>query len=662
MKVEIQSYYTAKELAELKISHLPSTDFRVREKAKRENWVARKRTGRGGGLEYAFESLPPEIQAEIKQKCYKSLITPNAEEVIAKREMKEIAIRQRDLNKLTDVQRATADARLRMALLVEQYEADLGSRTKAIKLVSQLSRENALPVDEMTDWNEVCATALAKNIKGKTGVGTRKLHQWCLDADKCETATDRLKMLSPAKQGQPEIEVASIDWLPEFMSIYRNTNGMCITEAYRVFERAYIANHGSDAEVPHYDAVRRALAKMPSFVREQGRITGAKMKELRTYIKRNWNADWFENNDVWVGDGHSLKMKVQHPDHGRPFTPELTIIIDAPSRYVVGWSLSYAESTFAVADALRHGMVNHGIPAIYYSDNGGGQTNNMLDADITGILPRLGVHHETGIPGNPQGRGIIERFMKVVPKYIAQQFETYYGNGADRETTRKTLVAVNSLAKAEAEGKALTPLQEKAKGKLPTWQELLEVVEAAVHWYNHEHEHSSIGTTPVAMRRAIASKMSDDAVIQLTEAEAKDMYRPAFTRTVQRAYLQLHNGYYWHKALEALDGEQVVLYVDQHDPSSVIVRHQNGQYICEAVLDGNKRDAFPKSLIEQSRDNRANRRIKKLAEEQAKAEAELRPTIEHDDLSALTALAVGSDLSTTPAKREYALFASDLED
>lgn len=56
-----------------------------------------------------------------------------------------------------------------------------------------------------------------------------------------------------------------------------------------------------------------------------------------------------------------------------------------------------SENAFAVADALRHAISLHGVPAIYYSDNGGGEKNKFLDAEITGMLPRLGIRHETGI-------------------------------------------------------------------------------------------------------------------------------------------------------------------------------------------------------------------------------------------------------------------------
>lgn len=438
----MKEFYNALEIAEC----LCKSRYWVSQRAKKENWSFRNKSGRGGGVEYAFEGLPKEAQAEIRAKQ----VQAEMKALTVKVDMsasRAVALLERDTAQLTHAQRETADARLLMTLLVARYESQAGGRSKAVALVSQLSREGALSVDASSglDYNQVCATAVAK-ARGK-GVGTRKLHEWCLLADRCKTAEERLKVLAPQKQGQPVIAPIRMEWLPDFMAIYRSPKGYHVAEAYRIFALGYGAKHGAEA-VPHIDVVYRALDKLPRLVRESGRMTGSKIKSLMTYVKRDWNTSWFNNNDVWVGDGKSMEFKVAHPEHGQPFTPELTIIMDAPSRYVVGWSVAYAESTLAVADALRNGMVRNGIPAIYYSDNGSGQTNKALDADLMGILPRLGVHHETGIPGNPQGRGIIERFNRVVPRWIAQQFDTFWGQGADDETVRKNLYAVTSFAKA----------------------------------------------------------------------------------------------------------------------------------------------------------------------------------------------------------------------
>ena len=652
--MNLKTGYSAQELADLQLNSLPQTRPGVTHRAKKDCWITRKRAGRGGGTEYLFESLPADAQAEIKSKAYKALMprqSPKAQRDIA-------VMSNRNIDTLDSEQRATADARVHMTLLVGQYEASTGSRTAAIKLVSEMSRDMALPVDDSTDYNAVCATALAK-VRGKAGVGVRRLHQWCIDADKCETPTERLLALAPQKQGQPVIKPTRMEWLPDFMAVYRNTNGLSMAEAYRTFELSYGAKHGADA-VPHYDAVRRAMDKMPEYVRECGRLTGASMKALKTYVKRDWST--LVNNDVWTGDGHSLKMKVAHPDHGKPFTPELTLIMDTASRYIVGWSMAYSENQLAVGDALRHAMTKHGIPAIYYSDNGSGQKNKTFDTDVIGIFPRLGVHHETGIPGNPQGRGIIERVMKTIAQPIAREFETYHGPNVDSDTHRKISTATASLANAQAAGReVLTPKQAWAKGKLPSWKQLLDVTEAVISWYNNEHKHTALGNvTPAAMRQHIFNQMDAEDIIPLTEVEARDMFRPAVSRKVQRAWVTVYNNEYWHQALEDWDGKEVDIFIDQHDAATVIIRDKDGSYICDAILDGNKRLAFPETLVERTKRQRAETRIKKLDEKKQQAIAETRPTLEHEKAQTLNELLMPTTV-TPSAKKEYAMFEIDLD-
>ena len=44
----------------------------------------------------------------------------------------------------------------------------------------------------------------------------------------------------------------------------------------------------------------------------------------------------------------------------------------------------------------------------------------LLDTDVFEVLPRLGIEHQTGLPGNPQGRGMIERLNQTVGHLIAR--------------------------------------------------------------------------------------------------------------------------------------------------------------------------------------------------------------------------------------------------
>ncbi len=621
----MNAYYTAQELADLKVKVLPNTKKGVIARAKKENWQSRPRQGRGGGKEYAFDSLPKDVQDEIKMRTLRAMMPKMSKTTIN---------RGRDVASLDEAQRKTADARLMMANLVGMYEDEMG-RTRAIAYISTLSRQNALPVIHGVDYNQVCDIAIACNNKQKTGVGTRKLHQWVLDSDKCQSGSDVLSLLAPAKQGRPVMNVAHIDWLPYFLAVYRNPKGLVLSRAYEEFAFEYSQLVGASG-VPSLTQVRHAFNKLPKLVQMRGRVTGSRYKQLQSYVKRNWNPEWMFANDVWVGDGHAMKIKVAHPIHGSDFMPEITIIMDAASRFIVGWSLGLSESHLAVADALRYAMTRHGVPAIYYSDNGSGQSNDVMDNELTGILPRLGVVHATGIAGNPQGRGIIERAMKEVPNRIEQRFETYFGAGSDKETVRKNLYAVASFSRAKEKGKAdneLSAIQKRGKKILPGWNELMAVAHEEVERYNNFHYHNAIKATPAACRDELIAQMQsqNEDIVPLSDIEARDLYRPAFNRTVERGRIRYLNQSYGSEALEFFDGQTVVIYVDIHDASSVIVRDGDGKYICDAKLDWKTCDAFPQTYVENARAKRQSGVKRRAQEKIDRIEAENRKLIEHDN-------------------------------
>jgi putative transposase len=257
------------------------------------------------------------------------------------------------------------------------------------------------------------------------------------------------------------------------------------------------------AVCPSYD-IRRAMEKLPKRERARGRISGSAALAFEVYQKRDWSQ--MPVNGCWIADGKSLDMKVAHPVHGRPFTPELTLVIDGRTRFLVGWSLALSENVIAVADAYRYAMKFHGNLFVY-SDNGGGETNKTLDADITGIFTRMGIDHPTSIPGRPQSRGIIERLNAVIPRAIANKFDTYNGFGADREHVRMTGRAIQSAIKAQENGRELTSVQRNALRKLPSWQMLLDTIAEEVDKYNNLHEHSElpkrngVHMTPAQYRR-----------------------------------------------------------------------------------------------------------------------------------------------------------------
>lgn len=644
----LKTHYSAQELLNFSLACLPNSVQGIIYQAKKNHWPARKKVGKGGGKEYALATLPQAIQDEIRNKF--------AVSVVKAKPRKTLPAKIQNIADLTTKQREIADARMALVAYVGELE-QVQSRVKAINHLCNAAKSGDISEDLMALIS--VANSKSGNNCGRV-LSPRTLNQWVIDYHKCKTAEERLRALAPGQRQAQKLE--ELAWLPDFLVAYRNTNGVNVTEAYSIFKAHWQAHYADQplmlAMLPSLDRVRRGLSKLPRHIREIGRKTGASLRALNTYVKRDWSV--LKANDVWVGDGHSMKMKVQHPDHGRPFIPELTLVMDAPSRFIVGWSVSLAENALAVADAIRNGIENHGIPAIYYSDNGGGEKNWTLDADITGILPRLGINHQTGIPGNPQGRGIIERVNQTLALRIARQFETYHGRGADRDTVRQTSTAVISLDKAIRQKRTeLTNKQRWAVGKLPTWKQFIDAVEAGVHWYNNEHVHREIGCTPAQKRREL---LADTELLLITPIEARDLFRPSVLRKAQRGWVSVFNNEYFSQKLLDVDGKSVQVAIDIHNPSAVIIRDESGAFICEAILDGNKRDAFPMSFVEKSRQERHQRRAKLKQEQLDEINAELNPAISitHDTGAELLHSLRTKQVSRFDDDEEIALLPSEL--
>lgn len=570
--------------------------------------IRRKRIGTKA-YEYNLMCFDKDIQERLLKKFTANVVQSGSKKLPTVRE-------NVDLANLTNKQREIADARMALVQYVLELEQSM-SRIKAVRYLCDLAKQGGLPPHLVA----LVEVANAKRTATRT-LSVRTLNGWVIDYCKAENVEQRLKLLAPRVRQEKKPE--EIWWLAEFLGVYRQKNGLSLAEAYRQFEYEWVERYQDNplllGEMPSLGQVQWAMAKLPLYVKEFGRRTGGHYTALLTYVERDWGA--LRVNDVWIGDGHAMKLKVAHPINGKPFTPELTMIVDGASRKIVGWSMALVENAFAVVDALRHAISNHGVPAIYYSDNGGGEKNKFLDAEVTGILPRLGIRHETGIPGNAKGRGIIERLNQTVGLLIARQFQTYYGTGADPETVRKVLYGVNSLANAK--GTALTPVQKKAKGKLPSWQQLLDTVQQVIDWYNNEHIHSEIKTTPA---KKYAQELKTEDVVMLTEIELREMSRPEFIRKPQRGWISWNNNNYFNTKLLDVDGQDVVVGIDIHNAESVQVRTTSGRFICEAIWNGNTREAFPVSMAEQQRKARHQRRADLKERQLADIHSELNPVL-----------------------------------
>ena len=625
---------SAVELAGLQLPKLPNSRQGIEYHAKKNNWPFEEVVGqaRGGKLKkYLVSALPSEIQAAIQEKQAATLLAkvPMLPAEVKKplrqnKKMRQLGLIpcEEGLARLDDRQTETAHARCAIvAYVLPLHELAGMPIKKAVAFVAAEATAGRLPEDVA----KLIPLANARN-NGERSLSEPTLYRWVRAYRAAPDSMSRLLALAPVKTRE-KTPLLAIDWLPYFLMFYQRPNKPTMMAAAKKLAQWYL-EQGKIEQMPSYDQIQTVMKRLPEHMKERGRRTGSAYKALLPYIDRDWTA--LKPNDVWVGDGHSFKAKIRHP-MGYLFTPEVTMIVDGCSGAVVGWSVALSETAVAVADALRHGMTHFPPPLGYYSDNGSGETGDMLDKETTGILPRIGIEHFTGIPGNPQGRGKIERLWQTITIPLAKQYATYQGKDADAETLRKVSNALASAQKVQKKGKELNKAQEAALAAAPTWAQFMADLEEAVRRYNFEHEHRSLPKNPETGRHFTPMKyyeyrMKTDGMRVKTDVlsplELDFMYRPEEERIPDRGAVSLHNNTYFHQGLLDYSGQKVRVAYDIHDADHVIVKDMLGKVICKAVFNGNKRAAFTETRMEQLAERRRKGQAKRLQDKMDLIEAQ----------------------------------------
>ncbi len=621
-KQEKQARVAVAEIA----AELGITKRSTRRRAINEGWLHVEEAARGGRRRlYSIDSLPADVREAVTRRLILSApvsAAPVHPTPSHRAPATSVAVSpSAALTDLTDWQRQAGAARAAIVAEAQRIGEAVGI-DRAIRNLIVMAGAGGLP----EQLQQLVPLANAKRGQaGKRTLSRRTLYRWIDIAKRGPGA------LAPAAVGR---DYTLAEDVAAVLALSRQPNKPSLAWCAKEIARA----QGVDA-MPLYHRAKRYMKKLPKSLFYAGRHTGAALNALRPFRRREFLS--LAPNDVWVGDGHGAKLKVAHPITGAPFVPEVTAILDVATRYCVGWSVALSENCLAVADAMRHAVSRHGVPLIYYSDNGGGQTNKMFDAPITGTLGALGIHHELGRPGNPQGRGVIERFWQTTLIPLARRFDTFRGASADRETLRKVTIEIDRALRAVKKGE-VTALPR----RLPTWQQFLDALVESIDEYNNEHQHRSLPkldgarhATPQAYRIARITESGTQLLLP-KGAELDTLFMPAITRRANRGEVRAFNGIYSHKDLMLVDGEEVQVCYDIHDASRVWVKKLSGESIACAVLDGNRDDYQPKPLIERLADQRTARRAKRLQGQLDEVHAERAGLVEQRQGEALEPLEI----------------------
>jgi putative transposase len=616
----VKDWFTAAEIAGAALPDMPTTERAVQIRAQKDGWAFRKRQGRGGGREYSLTSLPPAARAHLLART-----APAAPPATAVAKIVPAGMR--------DHQRQRMDARL--ALLAELDRiAEAASVNQAVKVMIELAASDGLA----PHLQALVPVANARAGEGgERTLSRRSLLRWRAERKRGAAA------LAP-RDGREKLPPA---WGAALLQAFARPQKPSLMAAL-----ATVALPPGIA-TPSYHQARRFLAKMSVVERNRGRMGPRDLKTLRAFKRRDVSD--LEPLDVISMDGHTFDAEIAHPAHGRPFRPEVTTAIDVATRKVVGLSADLAESAQAVTYALGAVVRRFGVPAILYVDRGSAYEAQVFSSATAGLLARLGTRHETSLPYNSQARGQIERLHRSLWVRAAKELPTYVGADMDAEAKK------NVFRLTRAAVQPFSPPLLKPWDDFRTWAvDHVAAYNARPHRGLPKIRDEATG----ALRHLSPNEAWAAAVakgwqpVTIAPEEIRELFLPAVERVTRRGEVSIAGNVYFHRALEHLTGERVLVAYDPFDAAAVIVKDLEGRVLCEAALDGNRTAYFPQSVIEQARDERARGRerrlMAKLDEVRAERagppiEAEARPLDPESAAIAEQELARIREQSTPPA-------------
>lgn len=244
-------------------------------------------------------------------------------------------------------------------------------------------------------------------------------------------------------------------------------------------------------------------------------------------------------NHTWQGDCHHTLYLPDPENKGKNRQAYLLAFIDDYSRYVTHGEYYFEERRPKLEDALKKAVLKFGVPVRLYCDNGAIYSGEHLQR----ISGELGFHLIHSRPGEPQGRGKVEKLFQ----YVDRSFKP--------------------------EAYALI-----ASGKLRTLDELNNYFWAWLEVY-HQKPHGTLKKTP-------KERFEEDQtpLRRLDPLKVRQSFFWQEKRRVDKTgCIPLGGNTY--EVSAALTGKQVVVRYDPYDLSVIQVFHQSQAYPDAQPLD-----------------------------------------------------------------------------
>jgi putative transposase len=479
-----------------------------------------------------------------------------------------------------------------------------------------------------------------------------------LDGDwSSDVCSSDLRLPAPSARADGRVRA----WHAPFFALtdrpQKPTLALCHEQLLATWRPAWADPAGSPP--PGYDACVRAYNRRGADEKLRGRHTGSARRSRTAYTERDYSgfAPWEEiHADGW----HTHFLAPRELDRIWAAL-EVWHFHDCRTRFVTPLAIGYTENTDVILAGLQDVVRVGGVPARWQTDHTGsvkkaavsGRRNAGTDAadeheTLESVADRLGItvlHPQT--VGNSQANGIAENWNTWLDREC-RGLATYMNPARQDERTfvrvRRLLDRIERLDPTDADqaGQIATlraQVEREGKGYLFVSEaDARAFLQGLVAKWNHK-PHRSLPTVRDAAtgrkRHQTPAEALDAArrggwqMVAMTAAQLRDAFRDHLRKTVRRGVVTLHNRQrYFHAALAAFEGGDVLVVPHEEDPTQVWVKTLQGELIAVAAIAG----AVP-GRLQTTRDaseiKRANARIRRHEQAIDQIEAALQPVLEH---------------------------------
>ncbi len=545
-----REWFSLAELSAEGLPGFPRTRQGWEKRAREGKWdrthQARRRDGRGAGLEYHYSLLPAGAQAVLEVK-YGGALSSGQDNSLEKAKA------------LVPAERSGA-AWSWFEMLPTKQKEEAARRLDALVRIETLRRR-------------VGAAVAKKTVAAEMNVTLATVHNW-IERTRGVHRPDWMPALAPSKRGgggreaemQAEVwEFIRSDFLrlsePSFDSCYARLARACVTNGW---------------ELPNRRTLRRWIdKKIPEAVKVLAREGEEAARKLYPAQKRDRSG--FHAMEAVNADGHKWDVMC-HLEDGTVFRPTTLAFQDLYSGKFVGWRHGTSENKDMVRLAFGDMCMSWGIPDICYLDNGRAFASKWLTGGIKnryrfkvkaeeplGILTQLGVEVRWTTPYHGQS------------KPIERGFGDFARNIADGPWFEGAYTGNSPVTKPANYGARTIP-----------FEEFKRIVDAEIMAHNAQAGRTSdVCGGKLSFNQAFDASYAK-ALIRKPSPEQLRLCLLAAESVMARSRdgaIHLLNNRYWHEALVNERGNKLTVRFDPdnlHTPLPVYRR--DGALICVARL------------------------------------------------------------------------------